>query len=105
MEFEVGKWYSIKTSYNWIIKFKGLNNDRLEASWCCINKPNKKVEKGGVWDSKPTEIKELSLEEIQQYLPDGHPDKISLFPKDSSHNKILLRLISRINGFYRREMV
>ena len=76
VEFEVGKWYSIKTAYNWIIKFKEIKHGNIRADWHCLNERGKKVEEGGYWESKPTEIKELSIEEIQQYLPEGHPDKI-----------------------------
>ena len=76
VEFEVGKWYSIKTAYNWIIKFKEIKHGNIRADWHCLNERGKKVEEGGYWESKPTEIKELSIEEIQLYLPEGHPNKI-----------------------------
>ena len=75
-QFEVGKWYQIKTAYDWIIKYKGTNNGKIEAAWSCLAKSNTKVGEGGNWGSKPTEVKELSIEEVQQYLPDNHPDKI-----------------------------
>ena len=79
--FEVGKWYEIQTSYRWIIKFESLINGTLKASW--KKSPDdfsnyKYVTEHGMWkvktDFKP--IKQLSIYEVQQYLPDGHPDKI-----------------------------
>ena len=76
VKFEVGKWYSIKTAYNWIIKFKEIKDGNIRADWHCMNERGKKVEEGGYWESEPTEIKELSIKEIQQYLPERHPDKI-----------------------------
>lgn len=76
VKFEVGKWYSMKTIFSWIIKYKDTINGQIKAEWYCENIPGQKVEEGGNWSTKPTNIKELSLEEIQQYLPDGHPDKI-----------------------------
>ena len=75
-QFEVGKWYQIKIAYNWIIKYKETDGNTIKAMWCCLAEPGNKVKKEGTWSSKPTEVKELSIEEIQQYLPDNHPDKI-----------------------------
>jgi hypothetical protein len=72
--FEIGKWYKIKTAYSWIIKYRDTINGQIKADWYCEGIPGKKVEKDGSWGSEPTEVKELSLEEIQQYLPCGHPD-------------------------------
>ena len=80
-QFEVGKWYQIKTAYNWIIKYKETDGNTIKAMWCCLAEPGNKVKKEGTWSSKPTEIKELSIEEIQQYLPDNHPDKIKSNPE------------------------
>lgn len=80
-QFEVGKWYQIKTAYNWIIKYKRTDGNTIKAMWCCLAEPGNKVKEEGTWSSKPTEVRELSIEEIQQYLPDNHPDKIKLEQK------------------------
>lgn len=82
VKFEVGKWYKIKTAYSWIIKYRDTINGQIKSDWYCESKPGTKVEKNGSWGSEPIEVKELSIEEIQQYLPDNHPDKIPLKTKD-----------------------
>ena len=76
-KFEVGKFYQIKTSYIWIVKCKSLNDNLFISEWY-YDMDGKTFTKGcGGWNLEMVKlIKELSLEEIQQYLPEGHPDKI-----------------------------
>ncbi|HPQ80055.1 MAG TPA: hypothetical protein PLG47_06345, partial [Candidatus Dojkabacteria bacterium] len=81
-KFEKGKWYKGKIDdhyikFNYIENCKDYNRlfyteriyegkfERCEESWA-----NTEFEKFALSNS-------VSLEEIQQYLPDGHPDKIS----------------------------
>lgn len=77
VEFEVGKWYKL-IAYNktWYIKFKGVI-DEIVTSICHItddktfNGSTAKFGKVGTYEYTLLE----NLSEIQQYLPDGHPDK------------------------------
>jgi len=80
-KFEVGKWYS----FNWdwhssnstiIAKIKEINEDSFSISW-----------RSYLWEENDysifdrynfrnvSNIKKLSIDEVQQYLPDNHPDK------------------------------
>jgi len=82
-EFEVGKWYKVllKNQYYHIFKFKSLINDNKDVDLTDGHfdiSDNKWKESASFQLKYVTEIKELSIEEIQQYLPDGHPDKIKV---------------------------
>lgn len=71
-KFEVGKWYEI--NYPCIDKkfiVKAPNN------WMCTNNiENKVYYPDGSFSNDKIILREVSIEEIQQYLPDGHEDKI-----------------------------
>ena len=72
VKFEVGKWYKLN---NWISKFNYLEED-YKFYGENINTSTGFVDKFGWMDlNKYTPI-EISIEEIQQYLPDNHPDKM-----------------------------
>jgi len=74
-KFEVGKWYKDDNwTSNSYAKFLRLEDDRFYFSER-IKNWYKKVESWWRIDDK-TICKEVSLEEIQQYLPEGHSDKI-----------------------------
>ena len=82
-KFEVRKWYS----FDWniisninkqiICKIKEVKSDSIIISWRKYLYDNSTKNYGGYYIEKISNIKELSLDEIQQYLPDGHPDKIT----------------------------
>ena len=81
LQFEVDKWYEIQTAYRWIIKFESLKNGLLIASWkkALDDFSNDKyATEHARWVVKTdfAPIRELSIDEVQQYLPDEHPDKI-----------------------------
>ena len=79
---EVGKWYS----FNWywhgpksiiIAKIKEVNENSFTISWrSYLWRENDYSTSDGYDFRDVSNIKELSLEEVQQYLPEGHPDKI-----------------------------
>jgi len=83
MEYEVGKWYRLKTAYNWYAKFKCFIGDK----W--VHEENISIPKGTYekqvgeegWNNfringySGTLLTDLS--EIQKYLPEGHVDKIT----------------------------
>ena len=77
MELEIGKWYK-KANENYG-KFLGLESDK----WLCkehISIRTKKYYNTGNYYSfgyMDDAILVTDLTEIQQYLPKGHPDKIS----------------------------
>lgn len=77
LKFEVGKFYQIETIYNWIVKCKSLNDNLLVPEWYYDMEDKSFNEDNGNWNLKWVKlIKELSLEEIQQYLPKGHKEII-----------------------------
>lgn len=78
--FEVGKWYKFKPlgyDHFQIGKVEAIINDSLIMTpWLC-NKDSFQ-DKGYFPLKQSTEVTELTdLSEIQQYLPEGHPDKIT----------------------------
>jgi hypothetical protein len=72
--FEKGKWYKHR---NWYIKFSYLNSKNIFVASEYID--NNRNYRGNLYDftcgddNNKTLLTDLS--EIQQYLPDGHPDK------------------------------
>ena len=81
-KFEVGKWYSFNWDWNGsnstiIAKIKEVNEDTIDISW-----------RSYLWRENDysifdrysfrgvSNIKELSINEVQKYLPENHPDKI-----------------------------
>lgn len=89
-QFEVGKWYksnigSMNGKFFYYLKVINIiSNCHLEGERI---KSSGDYEKDSYWDHKHTLKQALELgpltdlSEIQQYLPDGHPDKISTIPK------------------------
>ncbi|MFA5634156.1 MAG: hypothetical protein WC973_03320, partial [Candidatus Dojkabacteria bacterium] len=75
-KFEVGKWYRLG---KWISKFKEIKNNT--EFWAeSINTESRFYDKNGyLCLNKYTPKLITDLSEIQQYLPDGHPDKIKEF--------------------------
>ena len=85
-KFEVGKWYRLG---KWISKFKEIKNNTEfwaesintesrfydKNGYLCLNKDKN----GYLCLNKYTPKLITDLSEIQQYLPDGHPDKIKEF--------------------------
>lgn len=74
-KFEVGKWYKYLDCY---IKFKHLNNNIFVASDDILrgSYDGKGGNYGNVIDDEDHYKLLEDLTEIQQYLPEGHPDKI-----------------------------
>jgi len=85
IDFEIGKFYEIYNDAVNIIKVLKVEPDIVWAAWayCTINVHGNK----GSGYREPDELqylkfadikkaKELSINEIQQYLPDIHPDRI-----------------------------
>lgn len=81
-KFEIGKWYS----FNWdrfgknsivIAKIKEVREKDFIISWrSYLWKDNDYNDEDGYMFKDISNIKELSIDEVQQYLPDGHSDKI-----------------------------
>ena len=76
MEFIKGKWYkNWKNSNEIAAKYDSHSVDYFYFSEYIVNYYNKPYQKyKGSWYNEP-QLKECPLSEIQQYLPDGHPDK------------------------------
>lgn len=78
MKFEVGKWDSLKADHidindKWFLKLKKESNISYIGEYC----NRKYVEKGSFAKTLNYSLVELTdLSEIQQYLPDGHVDKV-----------------------------
>jgi len=81
-KIEVGKWYS----FNWdwrssnstiIAKIKGVNEDSIRISWRSYLWGEKDYSTSDTYILEDiSNIKELSIDEVQKYLPEGHPNKI-----------------------------
>lgn len=82
-KFEVGKYYSY--IWNWgnvgkcICKVSKVTEVQMKAEWdyTVSGKSFRTPGVGATNLHEISDIKELTLEEIQQYLPDNHPDKIA----------------------------
>lgn len=81
-KLEVGKWYS----FNWdwagkdhivVAKIKEVTEKDFIISWrSYLWNDNDYNDSDGYFFKDISNIKELSIEEVQPYLPNGHPDKI-----------------------------
>jgi hypothetical protein len=90
--FEVGRWYKNLGS-NHIAK--AINNSRIEegnrfyhGDWLYKGKYFYKGDEANSWLEWKSNTCECPLEEVQEFLPDGHPDKltdikVTTFKKDS----------------------
>ena len=80
---EVGKWYSFNWDYSGkdhivIAKIKKVEEDYFAVSWRSYSWLDKSYSDSDAYRFKDvSNIKELSIKEIQPYLPIGHPDKIT----------------------------
>ena len=80
---EVGKWYSFNWDYSGkdhivIAKIKKVEEDYFAVSWRSYVWLDKSYSDSDAYRFKDiSNIKELSIKEIQPYLPIGHPDKIT----------------------------
>ena len=84
--FEIGKYYS----FNWdwmsekstvIAKVKEVGATDVIISWrnyLWIDGPSKYSKLDGYDFTQISQVRQLSLEEVQQYLPEGHPDKVKI---------------------------
>jgi hypothetical protein len=96
VKFEVGKYYRFniskdKSSPTRTIRFTGINKDsNIICDLWTMGSDSKFNICGNNWSKENVNNPiELSIEEIQQYLPDNHPDKLPLKTKemilDESH--------------------
>ena len=81
-KFEVGKWYSFNWDWNGsnstiIAKIKEVNEDTIDISWRSYLWRENDYSIFDRYDFRDvSNIKELSINEVQKYLPENHPDKI-----------------------------
>lgn len=91
-KFEVGKWYKLEI-YNAICKFQRLKNNNFyhtgEVIWLKGLDYGYHKNYGAYFSNINQKIIEVPLEEIQQYLPEGHPDKIKTKPKMYTDEELL----------------
>jgi len=90
MNFEKGKWYEIELDKRFKHIFKYEKDAKKDISVCLKNGHysfNSKIwEKSISFDYVMlTEVKELSIQEIQKYLPDNHIDKIKKYNYEVVH--------------------
>jgi len=82
-KFEIGKYYF----FNWkafnnkevYCKVSDLDNIQIVVSWNCRRENSfwKQYTLDGFLKEEMLNVKEISINEVQQYLPDGHVDKVS----------------------------
>jgi hypothetical protein len=77
IKFEVDKWYKMP-EYNWYVKFSHIDGYKWYFTEKIISKKISKPHNISLdWCNTNNSFKSLTdSSEIQQYLPDGHPDKI-----------------------------
>lgn len=76
-KFVVGNWYKNVGSYNSYCKFEGFWKGDVKKIQCTEHITEKKYVKNiSGYLTINTDTKKASLEEIQQYLPEGHVDKL-----------------------------
>lgn len=99
-ELQVGKWYQ---DSNWSSKQDYVKYERVDIRvdcckiWYGENILNGRYTKrDNFWFFTISTLREVPLEEIQQYLPDGHPDKIinPIFKKGD-----LVRVLKQSHGW------
>lgn len=73
-KFEIGKWY--KTKAGSFVKYKNSDRGVFNASEYFIYDHLKKLCKNANFGSINNKFEEVSLDEMQKYLPESHPDKI-----------------------------
>lgn len=79
---EVGKWY--KFNWDWagenkivVSKVKKCNQNNFDTSWRNMTYRENDFYTSGIFRyDEVSNVQQLSIEEVQQYLPEGHPDKI-----------------------------
>lgn len=80
-QFEVGKWYKSNNKEYLYTKFSGLSDNKFMGTEHIYGNPLEYANTGkfDTWMFKIEENPQIltNLSEIQQYLPEGHPDKIS----------------------------
>ena len=77
-QFEVGKWYKFSGYVEYISRFKTVkNNNFITDTGYIFNGRYETDTSNDAIININREFTEVPIEEIQQYLPDGHPDKLS----------------------------
>lgn len=95
MELEIGKWY-IRVETGTYFKYEKLVDKTVEGSVCIQKVVDNYVYRAdkkffGAIDS--CTFKEVSIEEIEQYLPHDHPDLKSSVNPLQDDNMNLLKLL------------
>lgn len=93
MEFIKGKWY--RTRAGSIVKFLSSDFGIFNSSEFFIYDDLKTMQLGGQFGSINGEFTELDISDVQQYLPDGHPDKIVNKIKEDGNTQ-LIRILNEI---------
>lgn len=104
-KFEVGKWYSFywnwSSGYDIVVKVSELGEIVRFDNFINITQGSHLDQSfNSIRLAEIENIKELNLEEIQQYLPDDHPDKII---KPNEEFKVGDYVVSLIDTFYGRK--
>lgn len=90
-KFEVGKWYKLKANHitdnSRYLKLKEINDDGFIGEY--VNKPNYSSKAFFKKTFNYTLIPLDNLQEIQQYLPEGHPDKFKTKTKMYTDEELL----------------
>jgi hypothetical protein len=100
VKFEVGKWYKMNDC--WYLKYKGKDivaTDKIYMSECIDSTFNHKYDNGFVAYLHEQKTWRLaSIEEIQQYLPGGHPDKMKVNQEFKVGNYIVVLTPEKTDG-------
>ena len=96
-DFIIGKWYNTSIDNNYYFKFNGWLDSKTIAHTDTISRGfyNMSTISNSTWWGNPSLITDLSI--IDQFLPEGHPDKLSTqiqTKDDYEHLKSLLKQIT-----------
>jgi hypothetical protein len=101
-KFEVGKWYKINNC--WYAKFNMIHGQNTYWQYTesitfqgVYNKLSDNIKTSSIKDGLSVVLL-TDLREIQQYLPDNHPDKIKVMKEESLVGRYLKALVDRPNG-------
>jgi hypothetical protein len=98
-KFEVGKWYKINNC--WYAKFNMIHGQNTYWQYTesitfqgVYNKLSDNIKMSSIKDGLSVVLL-TDLREIQQYLPDNHPDKIKVMKEESLVDRYLKALVDR----------
>lgn len=91
-----GEWYYVKILFYWYVKINRYSDHDMNC-YEYINTKSKQHKFSANFTTIPTEIRRMTLEEMEEYLPPNHPDRIRLIvPDNNNHVESLIKLLNNV---------